>query len=71
VVTGRVFYRVGCATLDWIDRNVVDGIVDTTGWFGRNTGRAIAQLQTGQAQTYGAVFTIGVVVVAVVFMVWG
>jgi len=71
VFTGRVFYRVGCGTLDWLDRNLVDGVVDTVGWFGRNLGRAVAQIQTGQAQTYGVVFSIGVVLAAVGYILWG
>jgi NADH-quinone oxidoreductase subunit L len=71
VFTGRVFYGTACATLDWIDRNVVDGLADTVGWFGRNLGRAVAQLQTGQPQTYAMVFGIGVVLAAAGYMLWG
>ncbi|MSQ13424.1 MAG: NADH-quinone oxidoreductase subunit L [Dehalococcoidia bacterium] len=71
VFTGRVFYGAACATLDWVDRNVVDGLADTVGWFGRNLGRAVAQIQTGQPQTYAMVFGIGVVLTAVGYILWG
>jgi NADH-quinone oxidoreductase subunit L len=58
-------------SLDWFDANVVDRGANTLGWVGRNFGRVPAQLQTGQTQFYGAVFTIGLVLVLGAFWVWG
>ena len=37
----------------------LDGAADLTAWLGRNTGRALAQLQTGQAQAYGIAAALG------------
>ena len=70
VLTGRVFYRFACGVLDWVDRAMVDGAVDAVGWFGRNIGRAMGQIQTGQVQVYGTVFTVGLAAIMLVYLVW-
>ena len=67
----RVFYRAGCGVLDWADRAIVDGIADLVGWFNRNIGRALAQLQTGQLQGYGVAITTGVAILAAAYLLWG
>ena len=53
---------------DWVDRRIVDGTVDLVGWVGRNGGRGVAQLQTGQVQVYGVGVFMGVIVMLVLFM---
>ncbi len=58
-------------SMDWFDANVVDRGANTVGWVGRNFGRMPAQLQTGQAQFYGAVFSIGIVLILGAFWIWG
>ena len=63
VITIHVFYRVVAQSLDWIDRSVIDGAVRLVDKVGRNTGRGIAQLQTGQVQGYGMVVSLGVLAV--------
>ena len=55
----RIAYRGVFLAADWWDRRVVDGAADLTAWLGRNTGRALAQLQTGQAQAYGIAAALG------------
>ena len=55
----QIAYRGLFLAADWWDRRVVDGVADLTAWLGRNTGRALAQLQTGQAQAYGIAATLG------------
>ena len=67
-VVRRVFYRAVAGTLDWLDRNVVDGFVDTLGWIFRNIGSAIGRLQTGQVQAYGAVIALGGLLIILGFL---
>ncbi len=67
----RWFYRGLAGTTDWIDRYLVDGLVDFIGGTIRNTGRAVAQLQTGQVQFYGAVVVFGAVLILLVYLVLG
>jgi NADH-quinone oxidoreductase subunit L len=59
VVVRRAFYRSFAGAVDWLDRNLVDGLVDALGWFFRNIGSLIGRLQTGQVQAYGAVIALG------------
>ena len=59
-VVRRFFYRGFAGTLDWLDRNLVDGVVDLFGWIFRNFGPLVlSRIQTGQVQTYGAVVVLG------------
>ena len=53
---------------DWWDRRVVDGFADLTGWFGRNSGRALAQFQNGQVQAYGAGIAVGAALLILAYM---
>jgi len=63
LVVRRLLYKGLFRLSDWMDIRVVDGAVDLAGWTGRNVGRAMAQLQTGQVQVYGAAVGIGIVVI--------
>ena len=68
LIVRRVLYRGLFLATDWADRRLVDGTVDVVGWVGRNGGRAVAQLQTGQVQVYGVAVFMGVIVMLVLFM---
>ncbi len=70
-VVTRVWYRGLCNALEWVDRNFVDGFMDSVGWQGRNWGVAIARLQTGQLQLYGVVFASGIIAIVAAFLLWG
>jgi NADH-quinone oxidoreductase subunit L len=52
-ITRRGFYGTLAAGTDWFDKNIVDRIVDSIGFLGRNLGRGVATLETGQVQAYG------------------
>jgi len=58
----RLFYQIGCRALNWFDRTIVDEIVEKIGWIGKNTGRAISLVQTGQIQSYATGITVGVLI---------
>ena len=67
-IVRRVLYGGLFLASDWVDRRIVDGVVDLVGWLGRNSGRAVAQLQTGQVQAYGAGVSMGVVVILIFYL---
>jgi NADH-quinone oxidoreductase subunit L len=71
VIVRRWFYRWFAAITDWVDRNLVDGFVDLIGGTFRNSGRALALLQTGQVQFYGTVVVLGSVVILVGYLIFG
>jgi len=66
----RIFYRRLAALLDWIDRVFIDGAADLVGWFGRNTGKAVVRMQTGQLQGSGLGIAIGILVIFGIFYIW-
>ena len=64
----RVFYGNIAGAVDWLDRNIVDGTVDTLGWIFRNIGPAVSRLQTGQVQAYGAAIALGILLIVLGFL---
>ncbi len=67
-VVRNAFYRLLAGTVDWLDRNIVDGVVDTLGWIFRNLGSMIGRLQTGQVQSYGGVIVLGSLLIILGFL---
>ena len=65
----RAFYRVLAGATDWVDRSIVDRIVDWTGAIFRNVGRlALAPLQTGEVQAYGLAVALGSLIIVLGFL---
>lgn len=71
MIVYKLWYRGLCSGLDWIDKNVVDAFMDGLGWQGRNWGKVIARVQTGQIQFYGAVVSAGILAILVAFLMSG
>jgi NADH-quinone oxidoreductase subunit L len=69
-ITRRGFYAGIAQATDWVDRNIVDRTGEGIGFLGRNLGRVIATLETGQVQAYGAGISVGVVFILVGFLLW-
>ena len=68
LIVRRSFYRVFAALANWLDRRLVDGVVDFVGWFFRNIGTAVARLQTGQVQAYGTAIAMGSLLIILGFL---
>ena len=68
VIVRRSFYRFFAALTNWLDRRIVDGVVDLFGWFFRNIGSAVARLQTGQVQAYGTAVALGSLLIILGFL---
>ena len=71
VVVGRIFYRTVAAITDWIDRNIVDGLVGLIGWISRNIGSLLALVQNGQVQTYPLIAAAGGLVIIILYLALG
>jgi len=63
VMVRKGFFRIFAGLFDWMDRNLVDGVVDLVGWFFRNIGTAIGKFQTGQVQAYATGVAFGVLAI--------
>ena len=70
-ITRKGFYSVLAGGTDWIDKNIVDKIGDGIGFLGRNFGRLVATLETGQVQAYGIGISAGVLFILIGFLIWG
>ena len=70
-VVNRAFYRGLVRFVDWIDREVVDRTADFIGWLSRNMGRAVAPIQNGQVQAYGAAISLGILVIMGAYLLLG
>ena len=67
-ITGKIYYRGIARVSDWIDRNIVDRIVNIVGWLGANFGSLIRELQTGQTQMYATVTSVGIIIIAAIYL---
>jgi NADH:ubiquinone oxidoreductase subunit 5 (subunit L)/multisubunit Na+/H+ antiporter MnhA subunit len=66
-----VFYRFGGRLADgvmWFDVRVIDGIVNGVGSVTQSIGDGIRHVQTGRVQNYALGIAVGLVVVAILFL---
>ena len=68
IIVRRVFYGWIAYALDWVDKSVVDKVVNFCGWLGANTGTALRQIQTGQLQAYGMGISVGILIIFGIFL---
>ncbi len=68
IIVRRVFYGWAAYGLDWVDKSVVDKVVNFCGWLGANTGTALRQMQTGQLQAYGMGISVGILIIFGIFL---
>ncbi|QDU27104.1 NADH-quinone oxidoreductase subunit L [Anatilimnocola aggregata] len=54
----------------WIDRWIIDGLVNAFGWFPQAAGSLMRSLQMGLVQFYAAAMVLGVVVLLAARMLW-
>ena len=67
ITVGFLYGGVARAT-DWADKSIVDGVVRFVDRLGRNVGRGIAQLQTGQLQGYGVGISVGILAMLGIYL---
>ena len=67
-VTKKGLYGIIAGSLDWFDKNIINRVGDTVGFLGRNLGKIVSLLETGQIQTYGAAISLGIVVIMASFL---
>lgn len=58
----RPFVALSRHGVYWFDKNIVDGLVNFTGWLSRQLGALLSLLQSGVAQGYALLMMVGVVV---------
>jgi len=69
LIVRRMLFQGVFLASDWVDRKIVDGVVDFISLVGRSSGRVVAQLQNGQVQAYGVGVSAGVIALLWAFLV--
>ena len=71
MIVRRSFYNGLVRAADWVDRVLVDGVVDAIGLISRNLGpNFISRFQTGEVQAYGIALTLGSLLILLGFLVF-
>ena len=71
VIVRRLFYNGMARAVDWVDRVLVDGVVDAIGLISRNLGpNFLSRFQTGEVQAYGIALTLGSLLILLGFLVF-
>lgn len=70
-ITKKIIFNVVGRPAAWLDRNVVDGLVNFTGKVTEVVSAGIKKLQSGKVQQYGLYFLAGAIGLAVLFLyIW-
>jgi NADH-quinone oxidoreductase subunit L len=67
-ITRRVLFNLVGRPAAWIDRNIIDGAINATGYVTARTAQTIRGLQSGSVQNYALLFFCGVAALAVLFI---
>ncbi|MEE3006240.1 MAG: hypothetical protein VX638_12435, partial [Chloroflexota bacterium] len=71
IIVRRLFFRSLVMAMDWIDRVLVDGVVDAVGLISRNVGpHFLVKLQSGEVQAYGVALTLGSLLILLGFLIF-
>ena len=70
-ITQKIIFNLIGRPAAWVDKNVVDGLVNATGNGTKNISEIIKRFQSGKVQQYAIYFLAGVIGLAVLFIyVW-
>lgn len=67
-VTRKILFNLVGRPAAWIDKNVVDGLMNATGNTTKAVSEKIKKVQSGKVQVYAMYFLAGVIALAVVFI---
>ena len=67
-VTKRIIFNLIARPAAWIDKNVVNGLVDAGGMFAQDGSEELSVWQSGKVQAYAIWFLVGVIAMVVVFV---
>lgn len=70
ILVKRVLYGRLAWMLDWVDKSIVDHLVNKIGFLGANIGGAIRQAQTGQLQGYGLGISVGILFIVGLYLLF-
>ena len=69
-VTKKILFNLIAKPAAWIDKNVVDGLVNATGNTTVFVSKKLKGMQSGKVQQYAAYFLVAAIAMAVLFIYW-
>ncbi len=69
-VTKKIIFAHIAKPVAWFDRHVVDSTMNGIAWVTTTSSKKIKNFQSGQVQQYGFIFFTGVIVLAIVFIIF-
>jgi len=69
-ITKKIVFELISRPLAWFDRHIVDGLMNLIGRMIYRSAVAVKRFQSGQMQQYAFVFISGVVVLALIILIW-
>lgn len=69
-ITKKIIFNLIAKPAAWIDKNVVDGLVNLTGNTTMFISKKIKGIQSGKVQQYAAYFLVAAIAMAVLFIYW-
>lgn len=69
-ITKKIIFNLVGRPAAWIDKNIVDGLVNATGNGTRDISETIKGIQSGKVQQYAIYFLVSVIGLALLFIYW-
>ena len=69
-ITQKIIFNLIGRPAAWIDKNIVDGLVNATGNGTKDISEIIKGFQSGKVQQYAIYFLVGVIGLAILFIYW-
>ena len=69
-ITKKIIFNLIAKPAAWIDKNVVDGLVNATGNAAMFISKKLKGIQSGKVQQYAAYFLVAAIAMAVLFIYW-
>ena len=68
-VTKKIIFNLIGRPIAWIDRNIVNGAINSTAWMSIKTSDLIKPMQSGRVQTYAMFFLGGALILAAILII--
>lgn len=69
-ITKKIMFNLIAQPAAWIDKNIVDGLINATGNITQFISKKIKKMQSGKVQQYAAYFLVAAIAMAVLFIYW-
>jgi NADH-quinone oxidoreductase subunit L len=69
-ITKKIMFNLIGRPAAWVDKNIVDGLMNATGNATRDISETIKGVQSGKVQSYAIYFLVSIIGLALLFIYW-